>query len=95
MAEPHPRVGDVRGRGLMIGVDLVRDRESRRPDPELAGRVVTAALRQGWILLAGGPDGNVLSLSPPLTVARELLDRSVRMLDLALAEALASEPSGG
>lgn len=95
MAEPHPRVGDVRGRGLMIGVDLVRDRESRRPDPELAGRVVTAALRQGWILLAGGPHGNVLSLSPPLTVARELLDRSVRMLDLALAEALASEPSGG
>jgi len=82
----NPRVGDVRGRGLMIGIDLVRDRESREPDPGLAGRVVTGALRRGWILLAGGPDGNVLSLSPPLTVAPDLLDRATRMLADLLEE---------
>jgi len=75
-----PRIGDVRGRGLMIGIDLVRDRESREPDPDLAARVVAAALRRGWILLAGGPAGNVLSLSPPLTIPRDLLDRATRML---------------
>jgi 4-aminobutyrate aminotransferase-like enzyme len=75
-----PRIGDVRGLGLMIGIDLVRDRESREPDPGLAARVVAAALRRGWILLAGGPAGNVLSLSPPLTIPRDLLDRATRML---------------
>lgn len=82
-----PRVGEVRGRGLMIGVDLVHDPVGREPDPDLAGRVVAGALRRGWLLLAGGPDGNVLSLSPPLTAPRELLDRATRMLAAVLEEA--------
>jgi 4-aminobutyrate aminotransferase / (S)-3-amino-2-methylpropionate transaminase / 5-aminovalerate transaminase len=94
MAEDHPCVGDVRGRGLMIGLDLVRDRESREPDPERAGRAVTAALRRGWILLAGGPDGNVLSLSPPLTIGRELLDRAVRTLDHVLRDVSGPDSAG-
>ncbi|MFO7588336.1 MAG: aspartate aminotransferase family protein [Gemmatimonadota bacterium] len=94
MAEDHPCVGEVRGRGLMIGLDLVRDRESREPDPERAGRAVTAALRRGWILLAGGPDGNVLSLSPPLTIGRELLDRAVRTLDHVLRDVSGPESAG-
>lgn len=87
MASRHPAVGEVRGRGLMVGLDLVRDAGSREPDGELAGRVVRLALRRGWILLGGGPDGNVISLSPPLTVEEELLEGAVAMLDEALAEA--------
>ena len=77
----HPAVGDVRGRGLMIGIDLVRDRPSREPDRDLTGRVVTEALQRGWIILAGGPAGNVISLSPPLTLSRALMQASTRMLD--------------
>jgi 4-aminobutyrate aminotransferase-like enzyme len=77
----HPAVGDVRGRGLMIGIDLVRDRASREPDRHLTGRVVTEALQRGWIILAGGPAGNVISLSPPLTLSRALMQASTRMLD--------------
>jgi 4-aminobutyrate aminotransferase-like enzyme len=77
----HPAVGDVRGRGLMIGIDLVRDRLSREPDRDLTGRVVTGALQRGWIILAGGPAGNVISLSPPLTLSRALIQASTRMLD--------------
>jgi len=90
LADRHPCIGDIRGRGLMIGLDLVRDPGTREPDPELAGRLVTGALRRGWLLLAGGPDGNVISLSPPLTMSRALLDSAVRMLDDLLLEATAS-----
>ncbi len=90
----NPGVGEVRGRGLMLGIDLVRDPESRTPDPGLAARTVRASLRRGWILLPGGPAGNVLSLSPPLTIGRPLLDRAVGMLAEALEEA-AGSASGG
>lgn len=94
MATSHPSVGEIRGRGLMLGLDLIRDRVSRRPDADTAGRVVLAALRRGWIVLTSGPDGNVVSLSPPLTVSEELLERSVSMLDEALEEA-ESRSAGG
>ena len=87
LGEHHACVGEIRGRGLMIGIDLVRDPATREPDPELAGRLITGALRRGWLLLAGGPEGNVISLSPPLTISRALLDSSVQMLDELLLEA--------
>ena len=85
MAKQQECVGDVRGRGLMVGIELVRDRTTRDPDPDRAGRMVIAALKRGWLLLAGGADGNVLSFSPPLTVSRDLLDRSVAVLDELLS----------
>lgn len=87
MAAGHDLVGEVRGRGLMIGLDLVRDPASRAPAGAAARRAVKAALRRGWILLAGGPGGNVLSLSPPLTVPRRLLEAATGALDRALEEA--------
>ncbi|MFQ5678600.1 MAG: aspartate aminotransferase family protein [Gemmatimonadota bacterium] len=87
LGDRHECIGDVRGRGLMIGVELVEDRSSLRPAPRLAGRAVLGALGRGWILLGGAPEGNVLSLSPPLNVDRKLLDRAVAMLDEVLAEA--------
>jgi len=80
LAEKHPSIGDVRGRGLMAGIDLVHP-GGTEPDPELAARLVTGALKRGWLILAAGPDGNVLSLSPPLIVDRPLLDAAVHMLD--------------
>lgn len=83
----NPRVGDIRGRGLMIGIDLVRDRVTRDPDPQLAGRVVTGALRRGFLLLSGGLDGNVLSLSPPFVITREQLEAAVAVIVDLLDEA--------
>lgn len=83
----HRSVGDVRGRGLMIGIDLVADPSTREPDAELAGTVVTEALRGGWIVLAGGPAGNVISLSPPLSLSRDLMGAATRMLDEAIGGA--------
>lgn len=100
MASGHEAVGEVRGRGLAVGLDLVRDRESRRPAGRLAFDIVTRALASGWILLGGGPDGNVISLSPPLNVERSILEEAVEVLDRVLGKAEAAregdraEPTG-
>lgn len=87
LASEHACLGDVRGAGLMIGLDLVRPDGGRTPAPELAGRIVVEALRRGWLVLAGGPDGNVLSLSPPLDVPERLLERATEVLDELLSSA--------
>lgn len=83
-AAEHPRVGEVRGLGMMIGLELVRDRESRTPAPELAGRIVVEALRRGVLVLAGGVHGNVLSLSPPFVISDAQADAALAVLGEAL-----------
>lgn len=76
----HPHVGEVRGLGMMIGVEMVRDRTSREPAPELSGRVVVEALRRGLLLLGGGIYGNVLSFSPPFVLTEEQMERALEIL---------------
>jgi len=88
LADRHPVVRGVRGRGLMLGVELV-DPDTGRPATGLAGRVVRGALHRGWIVLADGHDANILALTPPLTIEPSLLDRATSMLDDLLAELLA------
>lgn len=84
MTADHPHVGEVRGLGMMIGIELVRDRESRAPAPELAGRVVVETLRRGVLTLGGGVHGNVLSLSPPFVITDEQVDAALDLLRAAL-----------
>lgn len=84
LSSGHDAIGDVRGRGLMFGIELVDERGG--PDGELASRVVVEALRRGWIVLAEGPDANVISLTPPLIIAQDLLEAAVRMLDDVLRQ---------
>lgn len=85
----HPIVREVRGRGLMIGIEL-RDPELRVPGRVLVGRATVEAMRRGWILLGAGPEGDVISLSPPLTIERELLELAVAALDGVLGAVEAS-----
>lgn len=80
----YPMVGDVRGRGLLIGVELVRDAKTRAPDPEAANRLTRAALRRGIIVLTGGLHGNVLTLTPPLTIPEARLWEAVHALEACL-----------
>ncbi len=68
----NPRVREVRGRGLMLGIELVDAADARR--------VVSAMLCEGWILLAAGEDGRVLSLTPPLTISEQLLESGIDRL---------------
>lgn len=83
LMERHPTVREVRGRGLMLGVELVEP-ETGEPATERARRIVVEALRRGWILLADGPFANVLALTPPLTISRELLAEATSLLDALL-----------
>ncbi|RYG92808.1 aspartate aminotransferase family protein [Loktanella sp. IMCC34160] len=75
-----PVAGDIRGRGLMFGVEIVSDRDARTPDPTRAERIYYACLEQGLSFKISA--GNVLTLSPPLTIDRADLDRA---LDIVIA----------
>jgi diaminobutyrate-2-oxoglutarate transaminase len=84
--------GDVRGRGLMIGIELVKDRDTKEPWPEMAARVRTECFHRGVIIEVGGHYGNVARFLPPLTITRALLlagveifVESVRAAEQALA----------
>ena len=90
LAERHVAIGDVRGWGLLIGVELVVDRESRSPDPELADRVVNAMRDRGVLIGRTGRHENVLKVRPPLVFGPEHVDLLVRALDDALGAATAS-----
>jgi diaminobutyrate-2-oxoglutarate transaminase len=68
-----PSVGDVRGRGLMIGIELVKDRNTKAPWPEMAAQIRTECFRKGVIIEVGGHFGNVARFLPPLVITRELL----------------------
>ena len=83
-------VGEVRGRGMLWGVELVEDRSSRRPATELAGRVIGGALRRGVLLLGEGPHGNVLAIVPPLVVTESQLEHALGVVEGELAAAAAS-----
>ncbi len=80
------QIGDVRGRGLMLGVELVLPGEKHAPDPDLAEAVLYAALRRG--LSFKTTMGNVLTLTPPLTISDGELDRAVDILAASLDEAI-------
>jgi 4-aminobutyrate aminotransferase len=80
-------IGDVRGHGLMIGVELVKDRVSKAPAKELAARVVNRAFMNGLLLLECGASG--IRLIPPLMIDAALLDEGLDLLHQSLCEALA------
>ena len=84
LAERWPHIGDVRGRGLMLGVEIVADRDSRDPDPARAERILYRCLEQGLSFKTTA--GNVLTLSPPLVIARRDLDRALDILEAAVLE---------
>jgi 4-aminobutyrate aminotransferase-like enzyme len=89
LAGTHAAIGDVRGRGLMVGVDLVTDRAVRSPDRELAQRVMNGMRERGVLISTTGRDGNVLKIRPPLV----LTDGQAMLIVAALDEALAAATS--
>jgi 4-aminobutyrate aminotransferase len=79
----HAVVGDVRGLGLMIGVEIVADRQSRRPAPELRARILDEAFRRGLLLLGCGK--STIRLAPPLIIDEEDAFTAAAILDDAIA----------
>jgi 4-aminobutyrate aminotransferase len=85
LADKHPIIGDVRGRGLMIGVELVRDRGTKERAIEQRKAVVDAAFRRGLLVLGAGP--NTVRFCPPLVLTAGEADSAVEIFDLALGDA--------
>jgi 4-aminobutyrate aminotransferase len=85
LADRHPLVGDVRGRGLMVGVELVRDRGTKERATTERDAVVTAAFRRGLLVLGAGK--NSIRFSPPLVLTRREADTAIRIFDEALTDA--------
>jgi len=78
-----PIVGDVRGLGLMLGIELVRDQQSKTKAPELRDRVVDLAFERGLLVLGAGD--NTLRLSPALVITRDQCDFALDTLEECLA----------
>ncbi len=85
MQRNHPSIGDVRGRGLMVGVELVLDRETKEPAHDLRDKVVDEAFKRGLLLLGCGT--STIRISPALNITREIVDEALEILDVALGEA--------
>jgi 4-aminobutyrate aminotransferase len=85
----HEIVGDVRGLGMIQGVELVTDRATKHPNQPAAAKVVYRAWELGLILYYAGNWGNVLEITPPLILTRDQIDEGVALLDQAIADTLA------
>jgi 4-aminobutyrate aminotransferase len=84
LADRHETIGDVRGLGLMVGVEMVSDRETRDPDRVALQHVIEYALDRDLIIIPCGPDGNVLRFIPPLITTNEELDWAIDLVDQGL-----------
>jgi 4-aminobutyrate aminotransferase len=84
LQEKHSIIGDVRGRGLMIGVELVRDRKTKERAIEERGALVQAMFRRGVLILGAGR--NAVRFAPPLVITRTQADEVLRIFDESLTE---------
>ncbi len=81
LMDRHELIGDVRGRGLFLGIELVRDRTSQEPAPEEASLIVNAMRDRGVLLSTDGPRHNVIKIKPPMVIEHDDVDMAMRLLD--------------
>jgi len=82
----HIQMGDVRGAGLFIGLEFVRDRETKEPAPEIASLLINRLRHRGFLIGAAGPYGNTLKIRPPLCFTRDNADSFITACDEVLRE---------
>jgi 4-aminobutyrate aminotransferase/(S)-3-amino-2-methylpropionate transaminase len=87
LSEQHQAIGEVRGKGLMVGIELVSDRAAMTPAPDVAVRLRAACRERGLMVGIGGFFGNVVRIQPPLVITAEQLADAVGTLDEALSAA--------
>ena len=87
-SERYPVVGDVRGLGAMVALELVNDRKTKAPAKELTGKVQAEALKRGVVLLSAGTFGNVIRVLVPITVEDEVLQEGLDVMEEALKAAV-------
>ncbi len=86
LKDKYPVIGDVRGMGLMQGIELVKDRQTKEPAPEAANELLERARTNGLLIGKGGLFGNVIRLAPMLNIAKADVDEAIRLLDKSFSE---------
>ena len=81
----HPSIGEVRGKGLMIGVEFVKDRETKEPAKKLTDRIVDLGYEHGLLMLSCGK--SVIRIAPPLSMSKSEMDEGLRLFEDALTMA--------
>ena len=93
LQQRHPLIGDVRGLGLMLGLETVRDRSTKEPADREMAKIVYRAFELGLIVFYGGIYSNVMEITPPLVMTEAEVDEGVAILDQAIGEVEAGEVS--
>ncbi len=86
LQQKHALIGDVRGMGLMQGLELVKDRKTKEPAPEATNQFMDRCRDHGLLIGKGGLYGNVIRLSPPLNIRESDVDQAVEIMDKALGQ---------
>jgi len=84
LKEKFPMIGDVRGMGLMQGLEVVG--VNKAPDPEAVRRIFELTRHHGLLIGKGGLMGNVIRISPPLNVTKDQIDQALKLLDRSFSE---------
>ncbi|MFQ5576636.1 MAG: aminotransferase class III-fold pyridoxal phosphate-dependent enzyme, partial [Anaerolineae bacterium] len=86
LQEKYPLIGDVRGKGLMLGVELVKDRRTKEPASQEVNYLFEQTRRRGLLIGKGGMYGNVLRVAPPMIATRDHVDAALEIFDHAFAQ---------
>ncbi|HPT97367.1 MAG TPA: aminotransferase class III-fold pyridoxal phosphate-dependent enzyme, partial [Armatimonadota bacterium] len=84
--ERSPYVGDVRGKGLVFGVELVKDKATKEPAPDLTRKLIDVAAQNGLLIGSVGVFGNVIRVAPPLVINEAELDESLEIFERSLGQ---------
>ncbi|MEM4718061.1 MAG: aspartate aminotransferase family protein [Desulfurococcaceae archaeon] len=88
LRERFELIGDIRGLGLMIGVDIVKNKRTKEPDRVSALKIIWRSYEKGLIMMTYGKYGNVLRIAPPLTIPEEDLDKGIDIIEDAVKDVL-------
>jgi 4-aminobutyrate aminotransferase-like enzyme len=86
LQQKYPVIGDVRGKGLMLALELVKDRQTKEPAPEATNQLLERTRENGLLIGKGGLYGNVIRLSPMLNIGKADVDEAARLIDRSLAQ---------
>lgn len=93
LKEEYEIVGDVRGLGLMIGIEIVKDKMKKEPDKRKAVKIAWRAWENGLLMTTYGKYGNVLRIAPPLVIEKEEIDKAMEVLDASIKDVLSGKVS--
>jgi len=86
LMKKHRILGDVRGRGLVLGLEIVEDKKSKTPSPELTQKILYKCGEYGLLLGRVGLYGNVIRIAPPLIISKQESERGLKIIDMVLTE---------